>query len=100
MPTLFMHVHLVGLVVVELLPDGRLVLGRQPRPRLVGAPVVLVARRHLDVVVELDDLPALELVDRRAEAQFPEQVPLLLLAFTFEFLRRVFWREEERKLIS
>ena len=28
MPTVFVHVHLVGLVVVELLPDGGLVLRR------------------------------------------------------------------------
>ena len=56
MPAFLVHVHLVRLVVVELLPDGSLVLGREPRPRLVRAPVVLVARRHLDVVVELDDL--------------------------------------------
>jgi hypothetical protein len=56
MPTVFVHVHLVGLVVVELLPDGGLVLRRQPRPRLVRAPVVLRAGRHLNVVVEFNDL--------------------------------------------
>ena len=56
MSALFVHVHLARLVVVEFLPDGRLVLGGQPGPGLVRPPVVLVARRHLDVVVEFDDL--------------------------------------------
>ena len=51
-----MHVHLVGLEVVELLPDGGLVLGGQPCPGLVRPSVVLVAGGHLDVVVEFDDL--------------------------------------------
>ena len=56
MSALVVHVHLGGLVVVELLPDVGLVLGGEAGPGLVGPSVVLVARSHLDVVVELDDL--------------------------------------------
>ncbi len=56
MTTLVVDVHLGRFVVVELLPDVGLVLGCEAGPGLVRPPVVLVARRHLDVVVELDDL--------------------------------------------
>ena len=56
MSAFVVHVHLGGLVVVELLPDVGLVLGGEAGPGLVGPSVVLVARSHLDVVVELDDL--------------------------------------------
>ncbi len=56
MSGLLVHVHLIGLVVVELLPDGGLVLWRQARPRFVCAAVVLVTGGHLDVVVEFDNL--------------------------------------------
>ena len=56
MTTLVVDVHLGRFVVVELLPDVGLVLGREAGPGLVRPPVVLVTRRHLDVVVELDDL--------------------------------------------
>ena len=55
-PRVLVHFHLHGLEVVEFLADGRLVARREARPRLVGATVVLVSRRHLDVVVEADDL--------------------------------------------
>ena len=61
MSALVVDVHFGGLVVVQLLADVGLVLGREPGPRLVGAPVVLVARRHFDVVVELDNLNRHEL---------------------------------------
>ena len=56
MSALVMHVHLRGLVVIELLPDVGLVLGGESGPGLVRPPVVLVAGRHLYVVVELDNL--------------------------------------------
>ncbi len=56
MTTLVVDVHLGGLVVVELLPDVGLVLGCESGPGFVRPPVVLMARRHLYVVVELDDL--------------------------------------------
>ena len=56
MPALLVHAHFAGLEVVELFPYGGLVFGRQPGPRFVCPSVVLVAGRHLDVVVELDDL--------------------------------------------
>ena len=51
-----MDIHLVGLEVIELLPDGGLVFRGQPGPGLVGPTVVVGAGRHLDVVVKLDDL--------------------------------------------
>ena len=56
MTTVIVHRHLTRLEIVQLLPDGRLVLGRQPGPGFVSAAVVLVTRRHLNVVVEFDDL--------------------------------------------
>jgi hypothetical protein len=51
-----MHVHFEALEIVELLPDDGLVAGREARPGLVGAPVVFLRLRHLDVVVEANDL--------------------------------------------
>ena len=57
-PRVLMHVHLGRLEVVELLADHGLVARRQPGPRLVGAPVILVGLRHLYVVVEVNHLPA------------------------------------------
>ena len=56
MPAILVDVHLIGFVLIELLPDGGLVLRGQPGPRLVGTPVVLRAGRHLNIVVEFDDL--------------------------------------------
>jgi hypothetical protein len=56
MTALIVDVHFGGLVVVELLPDVGLVLGRESGPGLVSPPVVLMTWRHLYVVVELDNL--------------------------------------------
>lgn len=68
MPTALVHRHLRALELVQLLADRRLVLGRQPRPRFVRAPIVVVRLRHLDVVVEADNLLLLQLVNGRPEA--------------------------------
>lgn len=40
------HRHLGALELVELAADGGLVARSQPRPRLVGATVVVVRLRH------------------------------------------------------
>ena len=64
-----MDIHLVGLVVVELLPDGGLVFGGQAGPGLVCPAVILGAGRDLYVVVELDNLKK-----ERAELKSPVRV--------------------------
>jgi len=86
MPTFVVNIHLGGFVVVQLLPDVRLVLRREPGPRLVRAPVILVTRGHLDIVVELDNLSSFEFVYAGPEAELPEQVPLLLLLLLLSLL--------------
>ena len=76
MATFIVNIHLCRLVVIQLLPNTGLVLGGQSRPRLVRSPagqtwhfrliytfsifhlipVVLMAWRHLYVVIELYNL--------------------------------------------
>lgn len=51
-----MNGHLRTLKLVQLLPNGCLVLRSQPRPGFVGPSVVVVGLRDFDVVVEPDDL--------------------------------------------
>ena len=51
-----MNHHLGALEIVELLPDGGLLLRREPRPRSVGSPVVILSVGHFDIVVEPYDL--------------------------------------------
>lgn len=79
MATALVHRHFGALELVQLLAYGRLVLGRQPRPRLVRTPIVVVRLRHLDVVVEADDLLLLQLVDGRPEAELAQQIAFLFL---------------------
>ena len=55
-PAVFVYVHFAGLEVVEFFPDGSFVFGGQPGPRLVRPTLVVRTWRHLDVVVEFDDL--------------------------------------------
>lgn len=56
MSTFIMNRHLLGLVIVELLPDVGLVLGSESGPRLVSPPIVFMSRSHFYIIIELDDL--------------------------------------------
>lgn len=94
MSTAFVHRHLGAFELVQLLPDGGLVLRGEPRPRFVRPPVVIVGLRHLDVVVKADDLLLLQLVHGGPEAELPQQVALLLLLLLLllgRSLRCKFW---------
>ena len=57
-----MHVHLGRLVIVQFFPNVGLVLGRQAGPGFVRSAVILVTRRHFDVVVEFDNLKIKSLI--------------------------------------
>lgn len=57
MSAILVNGHLHALKFVKLLPYSSLVLRGQSRPGLVGPPVVVVRLRHLDVVIEPDNLP-------------------------------------------
>lgn len=59
---LLVYLHLQALEVVKLLPDCSLVSGGEPSPGLVRPTVVFVSLRHLDIVVEPDDLPLPQLL--------------------------------------
>lgn len=89
MSTALMHRHLGTLELVQLLAYCGLVFGRQPRPRFVCPPIVVVRLRHLDVVVEPDDLLFLEFVNGRPEAKFSQQEPFLFLLLLFLLSRRL-----------
>lgn len=69
MPAAFVHGHFAALELVQLLANGRLIFGRQSRPRLVGASIVVVRLRHLDVIVEADDLFLFQFINRWPEAE-------------------------------
>ena len=51
-----MNHHLGALEIVELLTNGGLLLRREPRPRSVGSPVIILSIGHFDVVIEPYDL--------------------------------------------
>lgn len=51
-----MNGHLRTLKLVQLLPNGCLVLGCQPCPGFIGPSVVVVGLRDFDVIVEPDNL--------------------------------------------
>ena len=51
-----MYIHLETFEVIEFLPDDSFVAGCEARPGLVCPAVILLSLRHLDVVVETDDL--------------------------------------------
>lgn len=87
MSTAFVHGHLGTFELVQLLPDGSLVLGGESRPRFVRPSIVVVRLRHLDVIVEADDLLLLQLVHGGSEAQLSQQVAFLLLLLLFLFRR-------------
>jgi hypothetical protein len=87
MPAAFVHGHLRAFELVELFSYGSFVFRCQPGPRLVRPSVVVVRLRHLDVVVEPDDLLLFQLLDGRPEAQLAQKEPLLLLFLLF-LLRR------------
>jgi hypothetical protein len=87
MPAAFVHGHLRAFELVELFSYGSFVFRCQPGPRLVRPSVVVVRLRHLDVVVEPDDLLLFQLLDGRPEAQLAQKEPLLLL-FLLLLLRR------------
>ena len=57
MSTILVNGHLHALKFVKLLSYSSLVLRGQSRPWLVRSPVVVVRLRHLNVVVEPDNLP-------------------------------------------
>lgn len=83
--TAFVHGHLRTFELVQFLPYGSLVLGGEPRPRLIRSPVVVVRLRYFDVIVEADDLLLLQLVHGGSEAQLSQQVAFLLLLLFFLF---------------
>lgn len=87
MATSFVNSHLWAFKFIEFLADCCLVFRRESRPRLVSPTVVVLRLGHLDVVIEADDFLLLQLLNVRAEAQFAQQVALLLL---FGFLL-FFW---------
>lgn len=87
MATSFVNSHLWAFKFIEFLANRRLILRCQPRPWLVGSPIVVLRLCHLDVVIEANNLLLLQLLDGRSEAQLSKQVALLLL---FGFLL-FFW---------
>lgn len=72
MPAAFVHGHFAALELVQLLANGRLIFGRQSRPRLVGTSIVVVRLRHLDVIVEADDLFLFQFINRWPEAELSQ----------------------------
>ena len=83
------YFHFGAFKVVEFLPDGRFVSGRESRPGFVGVSVVIDGFRHLDVIVESNDAFFLQLFDGRSERQFAREDLLGLLSFpppSFGFL--------------
>jgi hypothetical protein len=54
--TINMNHHLSALEIVELLTNGGLLLRREPRPRSVGSPVIILSIGYFDIVVEPYDL--------------------------------------------
>lgn len=73
MSTLFMDLHLLCLELIELFTNHGLVFWRQSRPRFVGASVVIVSLGDFDVVIETDDFPFLQLLNRRTKTQLPNK---------------------------
>ena len=73
MPGHVVNLHLGALEVVEFLPDGGLVSGREPRPGFVGVAIVIDGLRDLDVIVEADDAFLLELLDGGSKREFPRE---------------------------
>lgn len=95
MATPLVNSHLWAFKFIEFLADCCLVLRREPRPRLVGSPVVVLRLGHLDVVVEADDFLLLQLLDVGAEAQFAQQVALLLLFGFLLFFWCLDWKAKQ-----
>lgn len=79
MTTAFVDGHLGGLELVQLLANGGLVLRRQSCPWLVRPAIVVVGLRHLDVVVEPNDLLLLQLLDGGPKTELAQQIRFLLL---------------------
>ena len=53
---LFIWDNFDKLISCGFVPNVGFILRRESRPGFVGAPVILVTRGHLDVIVELDNL--------------------------------------------
>lgn len=107
MSAIVVNIHLGGLVVVQLLPDVGFILWCEPSPGLVRPSVVFVARRHFDIVVELDYFSSFEFIHTGSKTKFSQQVPFLLLpiqpglvvVFSFKdvSLLELLWRRPERE---
>lgn len=89
MPAVFVDLHLHAFELVQLFSNGRLVFGREPGPRFVRPAVVVLCLRHLDIVVEADYLPLLQLFDCGSKAQLSYEHFLLLFLFLLELLSRL-----------
>lgn len=87
MSTTFVYGHFGAFEFVQFLAYSGLILGREPRPRFVSPPIVVVSLRHLDIVVEPNDFLLLQLVNRRPEAELPQQITLLFLLLLLFFRR-------------
>lgn len=79
MATALVDCHFGGLELVQLLAYGGLILWRQSCPWLVRTPIVIMRLRHLNVIVEANDLLLLKLLDGGPKAQLAQQIRLLLL---------------------
>ena len=56
MSTFFVNCHFRTLELVQFLPDGRFVFWSQTSPWFVSFSVIILCLRHLDIVIEPDDL--------------------------------------------
>lgn len=79
MATALVDCHFGGLELVQLLAYGGLILWRQSCPWLVRTPIVIMRLRHLNVIVEANDLLLLKLLDGGPKTELAQQIRLLLL---------------------
>ena len=84
-----MYLHLGALVQVELVANGGLVLGREARPRLVGASVVVLDLGDLDVVVKAYDALVAQLLYGRPVAELAHEHLARLLLLHVDLLLRL-----------
>ena len=77
-----------------------LVLGGQFGPRLVCSAVILMSIRHLYVVIELDDLPLLQLFHTgpKTQLQTDANQPSLVSAIPGQFISLSTFLHKEKRL--
>lgn len=74
-PAFFVDLHLRALEFIELLADCSLVSRSELGPRLICSPVVVVRVGALDILMEAQDLPGLELSHCGSLGQLSREPP-------------------------